>query len=497
MAGGVAAKIGDNRWVERAAALARSRWLWIGILVLGLAARSHQYFANPSYWYDEAFLARSIYELSFTDLIGPLPSRTITPPFFLWLLRSCYDLLGPQEWSLRLPAYAAGIAALGLMVPLARRWLGSPGWMWAVGFCALSTHGVNHSFEVRPYATDFLLTVAILLTAKIYLDVGESRRRLAIAIGLLVAAALAPWLSFASAFVLAAVSGALFVDYLHTRSRGRLAYWVGFNGLLLSTSFLVWFVQARHMYYPGLKDEWTNVWGGFPSDYSPRTLFVWTLLAPERVTHYATTGLGVPLLLLGSAGLVRAWQRSKEDFVLLIGPMILALVAALLGKYPFADRTLFFLAPCVWLATVEGLQYIAERWPAARVVVPVLALGLMAPGVAAAVRFCVQVRPRMEYREALAYVHEHQDGADAVWNWCADLNAVYAEHIYPSWDRADANDPTDSAGAVRAATSRPIWVIAPDNRVGEMTDPLRSLPLRQTLSRQFLGVQVVRFDPHR
>jgi Dolichyl-phosphate-mannose-protein mannosyltransferase len=486
-----------GRSLEWPTIIVRRPWLWIGILVLGLGARCHQYLANPSYWYDEAFLARSVYEFSFADLIGPLPSRTITPPVFLWLLRSCYEWLGPQEWSLRLPAFVAGVAALGLMIPLARRWLGSPGWLWAVGFCALSIHCVNHSFEVRPYSTDFLMTVVLLLITRIYLDApGVTERRRA-GTGLLVACALAPWLSFSSVFVLGAASAALFVDYLRRKNRDSLAYWFGFNTLLLLTSFLLWYVQARHLYYPGLKEEWTVVWGGFPGDYSARTLLLWTVQAPVRVAHYATTGLGVPLLMLGAAGLARSWRRSKEGCLLLAGPMLLAYLAAILGKYPFADRTLFFLAPCVWLLAVEGLLFLAERLPAARVLVPLLVVGLMVPGAASSVRFCLHVRPKMEYREAVTYVHEHRSGADAVWNWCTDLNAVYSEHIYPGWKQESAHDPGDPDGAARVAMSRPLWVIAPDNRVEEMTSSLHALPLRQTLGRQFFGVQVLRFDPSR
>ena len=59
------------------------------------------------------FLAVSIYDFSFLEAsIGQLPGRTITAPFFLWLLRGCYLAVGPQEWAPRLPAFIAGLAAL-------------------------------------------------------------------------------------------------------------------------------------------------------------------------------------------------------------------------------------------------------------------------------------------------------------------------------------------------------------------------------------------------
>jgi 4-amino-4-deoxy-L-arabinose transferase-like glycosyltransferase len=493
---GLATGAGEQR-IGRLSALIQSPWLWAAIVALGLGGRLRQYLANPSYWYDEAFLARSVYELSFADLIGPLSTRQITPPFFLWLLRACYLGPGPQEWSLRLPAFLSSVAALALMVPLCRRWFRGPAWPWAVGLCALSVHCIHHSFEVKPYATDMLLTVAILFVASGYLRSSETRQGRRAGVALLAAAALAPWLSFPSVIVLTACSAALLVDYRSRQSRLRLAYWLAFNALLLSTSLLIWFVQARHLYYPGLKDEWTTGWEGFPRGYAPLAVLSWTLQAPERVAGYASTGLGIPLATLGVAGLVRGWRRSKEEFVLLAGPPLLAYLAAVLGKYPFADRAIFFLAPCVWLAAVEGLLYLAERLPAGRAWVPLAALGLMAPGLASVAKYCVGVRPKMEYREALAYVHARRRAGDAVWNWCPDLNVVYSEHVYPAWGRAGAGDPGDPSAAARTVLARPLWVVAADDHVREMTDSLRPLPVRQTLCRDFLNVRVLRFDPSR
>src|SRR5262249_45361529 len=101
-------------------------WLFLGFFLVGLIARFRQYLGNPSYWYDEAFLTADVFRYSSSKLLGALPGQTIIPPFFLWLLRGCYRTFGPYEWSMRLPAFVAGIMALFLIIPLARRWLPSP-----------------------------------------------------------------------------------------------------------------------------------------------------------------------------------------------------------------------------------------------------------------------------------------------------------------------------------------------------------------------------------
>src|SRR5437868_3364817 len=132
---------------ERAGAVLRSPVLWLVLLAVGLVARCRQYLGCPSFWYDEAYLLVNIYDCSFAELIGPLRAEVVIPPFFLWLLRGLYLLLGPGELPMRLPAVAAGVAALFILAPLARRVLGSPAWPWVVALGAVSYHALIHSYE--------------------------------------------------------------------------------------------------------------------------------------------------------------------------------------------------------------------------------------------------------------------------------------------------------------------------------------------------------------
>src|SRR5262249_54011078 len=117
---------------------------FIAILFLGLAARLRHYLACPSYWYDEAYLLLNILHKSYADLIGPLEHDQAAPPFFLWLLRLVYSLFGSSEWAMRLPALSASVATVILMIFLARQLVGTTAWLWAVAFCAVSSHAVFH-----------------------------------------------------------------------------------------------------------------------------------------------------------------------------------------------------------------------------------------------------------------------------------------------------------------------------------------------------------------
>ena len=101
----------------------------------------------------------------------------VIPPLFLWVSRALYVLAGDGELVLRFTPFAAGVAALVLMVPLARRAVGGPHALWAVALLAVSRHAVEHGCDVRPYTTDLFFAELILLCALVLLGPASGRGR--------------------------------------------------------------------------------------------------------------------------------------------------------------------------------------------------------------------------------------------------------------------------------------------------------------------------------
>src|SRR5262249_56589151 len=97
-------------------------------------------------------------------------------------------------------------------------------------------------------------------------------------------------------------------------------------------------------------------WGGFPADGSPGTLLTWSVRALVGIGYYGTTGMGIPLVLLGLLGLIGMCRRSPALAALLGGPLALVCLAGLLRQYPLAERTGFFVVHCLWLLAVAGFQ---------------------------------------------------------------------------------------------------------------------------------------------
>ena len=73
------------------------------------------------------------------------------------------------------------------------------------------------------------------------------------------------------------------------------------------------------------------------------------ILTPLGILPSAFIGLG--LFLLGAWSLGRRW---KGGVFLLVSPILLALAASMLQKYPFHGRLLLFLVPSVYLLVGEG-----------------------------------------------------------------------------------------------------------------------------------------------
>jgi hypothetical protein len=429
-------------------------WLLAALLLLGAAARCRLYLFRPSYWYDEAYLLLNVFHKNTAELLGPLSDEQAAPPLFLLLLRGLYVLAGRGEWLLRLPAFAASVLGLALMVPLARLVVGRRGWLWAVGLCAVCQHAVAHGTQVKPYAGDLLLTEVVLLGTVLLVRPEVARHgRCAGRLLLLSAAVVGPWLSYPSVFSLGAAGAALLVEWLRRRERALAWTWAALALLVLLSGTSLWYFVARQ-HQSGYLQQW---WGEFfPDVSSPWAALRWAAGYLVQVGHYGATGLGVPLLVLAVPGWLVLWRRSPALLTLLAAPLALAWVAGVARVYPLGDRLLFFAAPCLWLPAAAGASALARRCRG-RWAVPAwaaLTAGVLLPGAVRMAKDLV-VRPVVvEFREAFAYVHQHRQPGDFVWVSHPQVYEVY--HGKPAW-LMGAYTPLDEVE--RVARSGRLWMV--------------------------------------
>jgi hypothetical protein len=458
--------------------------LWL-LLALGIALRVRQYAACPSYWYDEAYLLLNVFQKSFLELLGPLREDQAAPPLFLWTLRGLYRIAGGSEWWMRLPALLASIAGLLVMVPLARSVVGRPGWLWAVAFCALGHHAAAHADEVKPYTLDFLMTELILLAAV--------RSRIALCL----LAVLAPWASYPAVFAHGAASLALLVRAFHRRStvpaRREIILTCAVGCLSMLSALVLWQTAARHQATPALREFWAS---SFLDLSSPGAALAWLGRCLVEIGNYGTREMGLPLLVLAIIGTVSLRRRAAPRIVLLVGPLLLALIAAALRRYPLGGRLVFFLLPCLWLLAARGIGTLVRCLPVRRVWLGwVLPGALLVPAALWAGRLLVTVTPRCQFREAFAYVERHRRAGDAVWVSHPQVYEVYQGRppVLSAYSPPEAVERAARTGrlwmicAVAGSRERPT---APD-----MVARVRAAPCVPLMGRHFKGLQVVLYAP--
>jgi hypothetical protein len=477
-------------------------WLAAGLLVLGLAARWRMYLHCPSYWYDEAYLLLNVFTRSCADLLGPLRHDQAAPPLFLLLLRGLYVVGGPAEWVMRLPAFAATLAALALIVPLARLVVGRPGWPWAVGLCAVCHHAVAHGCETKPYTLDLLGSEVALLAAAIVLLPGQSPRSRHLAhAGLLLAALTGPWLSYPSVFTLGAAAAALLLEALRRRDGGMARTGAAVAGLLLASAVALWWVAARHQHTRFLASWWGEF---FPDVSSPLHALAWTVGLLVQVGHYGTTGLGVPLLLLAVPGWLALWRRAPALPVLVAGPLALAWVAGLLRAYPLGDRLLLFAAPCLWLPAAAGAGLcvlgcrrlaLRGRPGSAAAGWAVLAGAILLPGAIRMAKETVTGPALPQFREAFELIHAHRRDGDRLWVSHPQVYEVYRGR--PTW-LVGSGRPV--AEVERAARTGRLWMVFNPQLPGLTCFPavfaaIQAQGSRPVQSYKLEGLEVVLYEP--
>lgn len=97
--------------------LTLNRLLWLAIFV-GFFLRFVQYLLNRSLWIDEAFVALNVINKSWIELLKPLDYNQGAPLGFLFAEKFFVQLLGTNEYVLRLFPFLAGIASIFYFIVL-------------------------------------------------------------------------------------------------------------------------------------------------------------------------------------------------------------------------------------------------------------------------------------------------------------------------------------------------------------------------------------------
>jgi hypothetical protein len=380
------------------------RTLWVEqvplvLIALGVIARLRQWFGGRSLWLDEVLIADNIVHRGFAELATqPLLHFQVAPLFWLELEHLTRVLFGSGERALRIVPLLAGLAVVWLTYVTARRLLPDVLVPVAVLLVALHPALIYYSNEVKQYSTDVLVVLVLGLLAhgvSSRPDDGPPLRRLVL-VGVL-----SVWLSHVAVLALAGISLMLVLRPFVSGDRRRAVR----VALVLSPwvlSFLASYAVTLHSVENST--EVSNYWRHtYP--HSALGLPAWFV---SRWYDVADNPLEMSLRVLGllvlAAGLVRLTLLAGRWAVLTWAAVPLALVAAALHTYPFADRLVLWLVPLVALAMAAALPHRLEPGGLAWLLIGSALLTVVyAPAVGTGLRRTVQVQ---EVEELEPLLHE-------------------------------------------------------------------------------------------
>jgi hypothetical protein len=383
------------------------------LIAFGIALRLRLYLSNFSLEVAEAELSLNLLERSYTELLQPLARDQAAPIGFLLLERLALGLLGNHELVLRLFPMLCGIASLFLFRALAKRILSPFAAHVSLGLFAISPLVIHFSNQVKQYSSDVAITILLFLVAT------WARRRLldAASIAVLAAAgAVAIWFSHPAVFVLGGIGTSWACFELLQRRFGMLAK--------LSLCGVVWVASFGALYWISLQYVTSNAylvnyWGRAFMPLPPTSIddlkwfpeaFFSTFRDPGGLF---TFGLAAASFLIGLDSLAR---RDRETAAMLVSPVLLALLASGLGRFPFSGRVILFLVPVLLLFIGEGLDRVRRLTWSTSPVITLALLGVLVfdPLSSQALRL-LRPRPGDDPRSVIAYLGDHIRDGDGIY----------------------------------------------------------------------------------
>lgn len=452
------------------------------LLALGVGLRLAQYAYNRALWLDEAALALNILDRGYGELLGPLDHVQNSPLGFLLSVKALTLLWGTSEYILRLLPLVSGVISVFLFWALARSFAReeercsreSLTVLFALVFFAPAKHLIYFASELRHYSTDVALVCLLLWLAMSIRADDPWRKGLG---AFCIAGLISVWFSLAAILLIAGVGVTIMVSSA-ARKEWRHVAAMAVVCILCAAAFYGHLqihernIAARNL---GEEIEVGNAMSWMPlpptslSDLKWfRGAFDFFFYFPGGLTY---RGLGGFAFL---AGCLSLWHRKREYLGFMILPIGFALLASGLHRYPFRDRYVLFLAPCLFLLIAEGITFLMERrHSTARVLGVVLFVMLAAQPFYHGLKVFANPRSGYEIKPLLAHLAEHRQPGDVIYiSWMEGLPYHYYAPRFGLSDLETIEEPRDIVLAYKAdayreeqvtrrlETSPRVWILA-------------------------------------
>lgn len=354
----------------------------------------------------------------------------MAPPGWLATQWAVLRVLGNSEYALRLVPLIASLTSLVLLAALGRRISSGLGPALAVVWLAASWDFLFYGTQLKQYASDAAVSLALVLIALRALQhEWQLGWRLGIFSGFLIL------FSLTATFVAAALGAVLIADALVAGSRARqrrlmplVIPWA--VAAVLVVGWTLWQTPAPLAAY--MNRFWEYTYAPWPLSPLESVHWVWQTVRRWVLAPLASDWQRhLPKLyaLMVFAGAVALARRQPRPAVLLAAPVAVGVGLAMAHRYPIGGRVTLYLLPIILLVMAhgaeEGLRLLRGRaptWVALAAVIALLVPAGRAIAAASPPRWFDNARPLVRAvaavirPEDMLYVH-HSVAKPFDWYW--------------------------------------------------------------------------------
>ncbi len=356
---------------EPATAGLRREQLAIGLIIgvilcVGIAVRVRIVRLLDGLVRDDAAVAMSVVQRNEWDLITkPMLDEQEAPIGYRLLAKESTRWLGDGETALRMPALVASILVLVFYLILLQQVLPVRGQVIGLALMALSWPVAYYAARVKPYSGDALVAIILLIAA-----IWAMRRPPTLgSFATMAIVGIIAWVfSFPAVFMLGGIGLTLIVRSAAAGRTRESIGWIVVSSLWLAAFLALYLTVYRSASNP-VQAPWYDEAGAF-APFPPRSIaqIKWyydTFYEIFRLPAGLGTGeLAGVLFLFGVYAIAARGERPLLAMLLI--PLLLALAASAMKKYPFMERLLLFSCPMLLTAIAAGMTAVGSTEPGTR-----------------------------------------------------------------------------------------------------------------------------------
>lgn len=395
----------------------------IAIIFFGVLFRVKLYVENHSVWLDEAVTTVSIGSRSFKEILTRIdifPDFAKPPIGFELIEKLSITIFGNNELAFRLFPLLSGVGSLLLFYVIGKKLFSKKVQKVSLALFAVCEPLIQYCGDTKPYSSDVMMALILIY---IFINVRKSGLGLKNILIFGLSGGLIIWISSPCIFILAALGFTVVImALLDKKWRDLISMLPVFAVWLASFIFLYKVSLSQMVNGESLKATWVGAFG--PEQiFSVATLFWLRDVFFEMFRH--PLGMYFPKLpfhvgILGSLIFFVGWwqllKKDKERFLIFVIPILITLLAALLGKYPFRGRVILFLVPSIIVVMSYSMELRSKkaRWLSSTIVAVIALILLYQPTVMALYKVKRGRGGSEHNRQTLAFMQENYLPGDMI-----------------------------------------------------------------------------------